>query len=114
MSQEQSKLDLIITNEEGMIEDMEYLSPLGKSDHMILMFNFRTYYSHEYIEKTIGVFSYEKGNCKEIQNYLQNHEWEKDLQGKDINGQWNCISSVLQEAAAKFIPNRKVKQGGTR
>ena len=30
MSQEPSILDLIITNEEGMIEDMEYLSPLGK------------------------------------------------------------------------------------
>ena len=44
-----------------------------------------------------------------MQNYIQNHEWNKDLQGKDINGQWNYISSVLQEAAAKFILNRKVK-----
>ena len=77
MSQEPSILDLIITNEEGMIEDMEYLSPLEKSDHIILTFNFRTYYYHKYIEKT--VFSYEKGNYKEMQNYLQNHEWEKDL-----------------------------------
>ena len=75
MSQEPSILDLIITNEEGMI---------GKSDHIILTFNFRTYYCHKYIEKT--VFSYEKGNYIEMQNYVQNHEWEKDLQAKDING----------------------------
>ena len=28
-----SILDLILTNEEGMVADLEYLSPLGKSDH---------------------------------------------------------------------------------
>ena len=80
MSQEPSILDLIITNEEEMIEDMEYLSPLGKSDHIILMFNFRTYYYHEYIEKT--VFPYEKGNYKEVQNYLLNCEWKKIYKAK--------------------------------
>ena len=28
-------LDLVITNEEDMIKDMEYLSPLGKNNHLI-------------------------------------------------------------------------------
>ena len=34
--QETSILDLLITNDEGMIEDIEYLSPLGKSDHIVV------------------------------------------------------------------------------
>jgi hypothetical protein len=29
-------LDLIITNKEPMISDLEYTSPLGKSDHCVL------------------------------------------------------------------------------
>ena len=32
-------LDLIFTNEEGMIEDVTYESPLGKSDHAVLLIN---------------------------------------------------------------------------
>ena len=28
-------LDLVITNEEDMIKDMEYLSPLDKNNHLI-------------------------------------------------------------------------------
>ena len=39
--QEPSILDLIVTNEEGMVEGMKYLNPLGKSDHIILCFDFR-------------------------------------------------------------------------
>ena len=31
-----SLIDLIFTNEEGMISDLEILSPLGKSDHACL------------------------------------------------------------------------------
>lgn len=31
-------LDLIVTNEDNMIEDIQYLGPLGKSDHCVLLF----------------------------------------------------------------------------
>ena len=36
--QETSILDLVITNEEGMVEDMEYISQLGKIDHTVICF----------------------------------------------------------------------------
>ena len=35
-----SILDLVLTNEENMIDEVEYLPGLGKSDHTILLFNF--------------------------------------------------------------------------
>ena len=41
--QESSTLDLVITNEEGMIEDIKYHSPLGKSDNIVICFNFICY-----------------------------------------------------------------------
>ena len=40
--QEPSVLDLVLTNEEGMIENIEYGNPLGKSDHLVLTFEFNT------------------------------------------------------------------------
>ena len=36
--QEPSVLDLVLTNEEGMIENIDYGNPLGKSDHLVLTF----------------------------------------------------------------------------
>jgi hypothetical protein len=35
-----SLLDLIFTNEEGMIDTIEHNAPLGNSDHETLEFNF--------------------------------------------------------------------------
>ena len=32
-------LDLILSNKEDNIEEIEYLSPLGKSDHCVITFN---------------------------------------------------------------------------
>ena len=34
-----SLLDLILTNEENMVEDLQYLPPSRKSDHLVLDFN---------------------------------------------------------------------------
>ncbi|CAG2193300.1 Peflin,Programmed cell death protein 6,Sorcin [Mytilus edulis] len=36
-------LDLILTNEEEMISNLEYMSPLGKSDHCVLSFDYNCY-----------------------------------------------------------------------
>ena len=38
-----SLLDLVMTNEEGMIEDMQFLPGLGKSDHCVIVFDFIAY-----------------------------------------------------------------------
>ena len=36
-------LDLILTNEENMVEKIDYLPSLGKSDHAVLSFNFNCF-----------------------------------------------------------------------
>ena len=35
-----STLDLVFTNEEGMLTNLSYLPPLGNSDHVCLRFDF--------------------------------------------------------------------------
>ena len=51
--QEPSVLDLVLTNEEGMIENIEYGNPLGKSDHLVLTFEFKCYTKQNTKEKHI-------------------------------------------------------------
>ena len=39
--EEPSLLDLVFTNEEAMIQEISHQSPIGKSDHSVLLINFR-------------------------------------------------------------------------
>ena len=41
--QNESTLDLILTNEELMVNDIDYITPIGKSDHTTLFFNYNCY-----------------------------------------------------------------------
>ena len=52
-----SILDLILTNEENMVEKIDYQPSLGKSDHVVLSFNFNCF-----IEK---VLSTQKGQLQQ-------------------------------------------------
>ena len=53
-------LDLILTNEEDMVTDIEHLSPLGSSDHCTLSFKFNCYSNQTNCHSQKPI--YDKGN----------------------------------------------------
>jgi hypothetical protein len=103
---EPSILDLIITRYENSIPDVNYLSPLGKSDHCILLFK----YVHNiklkaYMKKKIF---YDKGNYEQIRENLQSINWEEILKEKDVNKQWEEIDEKIKEMEMKYIPSKNI------
>lgn len=104
--QEPSILDLIITNEERMVEGLKYLSPLGKSDHVILSFDLRCYTDQSQTERSI--VCYEKGNYEAMRKELKQVNWEAELTQRryDVNKQWNYIKGKIMEVINKHIPIR--------
>ena len=66
--QEPSILDLVLSNEEGMIQDIEYLSPLGKSDHLVISFNLICYIQQ--IKRVKEIYCHEKGNYTNMREEL--------------------------------------------
>ena len=67
-----SILDLVITNALN-ISDMEYQSPIGKSDHSVLVFNYNCYavLQDKQFEKTL----YDKGDYEGLQKEMDDIEW---------------------------------------
>ena len=59
VNDEPSRLDLIFTDEEIQISDVKYYSPLGKSDHNLIAFNFHCYLDYS---KPKEKFQYAKGD----------------------------------------------------
>ncbi len=95
-------LDLIFTNEEGMLSNLEHLSPLGKSDHCILLFDFNCYFVFNTKQKVYRF--YDKGDYINMEKDLD-LDWEvkfESIRG-DVNVQWNEFSKTLKEAEDKWV-----------
>ena len=108
--QEPSLLDLVLTNEEGMIEDLELLSPLGKSDHAVIDFSFRCYSTKSITNTT--KYQFNKGNYNEIRNELSEHNWSVTLQEQEtIDDMWDKFSNKIKSSIEKHIPKKQYRPG---
>ena len=101
-------LDLIFTNEENMISDLEYLSPLGKSDHCVLQFQFNCYTKLKIDNRT--KMCYDRGNYSEFNQEIKNIDWDTLLNpNDDINKNWSKFYEKLKTLEKRYIPSRKIK-----
>ena len=106
-----SVLDLVFSNEENMIKDVEYLAPLGRSDHSIIKFSIPCK-----LEITIPKIKiqYEKGNYKGLNEKLNTIEWDKEFEKypSDVNRQWEFFKNKFTEAEKEFVPRKTVYVNG--
>ena len=64
---EPSKLDLIFTNEEMQVNEVKHISPLDKSDHDVLSFEFQCYVEYS---KSKERYNFSKGNYTSMRERL--------------------------------------------
>ena len=79
-----SLLDLIVTNEDNLIDQMSYGAPVGKSNHVSLTFNYTTKIEHSDMIK----LNYWNGKYGEINAELGKINWSNLLQDKDLDSGW--------------------------
>ena len=84
-----------------MISDINLDSPLGKSDHSVIMFTFNSYVSGSGAPKTR--YKYDKGDYVNMSEFLK-IDWDGFLGQKDIDSQWSLFREKLSEASEKYIP----------
>ena len=72
-----SLLDLVLTNEEGMVFDLEYLPGLGKSDHVILSFQVACYTTQT--ESGQRKLNFHRANFAELNRLLTETDWHQLL-----------------------------------
>ena len=95
-------LDLIFTNEEDMVSDIEYLSPLGKTDHCVLHFQFNCCNQLK-LNKRIRM-CYDKGNYEEFNKAISETEWEDLLNPMDhINTNWTKLHDKIRKLEKKDL-----------
>ena len=73
VGQEPSILDLVITNEEGMVEGVEYFSPLGETDHLVISFSLTCYIQET--KRVKEIYCHGKGNyTNKVRKAIRYHQ----------------------------------------
>ena len=105
-----STLDLIFSNEENMVSDLDILAPLGKSDHSIIKFNINC--DMDYQKPQIKTL-FNKGTYEGLRNKINSINWVEEFNKypNDINKQWQFFCNVYSEAGKNiYFPKDSVRQ----
>lgn len=100
-------LDLLMTNEENLIKNLQYQSPLGKSDHSVLVFEI---VCEEELPPPVIKSMFNKGDYEKFNKLMAEVNWEEEL-GKmegDVEGQWKLFKSKYAEAEKVCVPTKKI------
>ena len=104
-------LDLILSNEDGMITNLECLPGLGRSDHVCLRFTLNCYTDHKLEGE--ATLNYKRGDYVQINKHLEDRNWERELEHMDLRQAWDHFSykyaKLLKDHIPRSNPRKKPK-----
>ena len=106
-----STLDLIITKHPADLENLEFLPPLGKSDHVVLSFCVNV--SIPLNPKSKLLYDYSRGSYDEFRDFVRYVDIVSELQRSsvDVDIAFEFIREVVVEGCEKFIPRYTIREG---
>lgn len=103
-NQEANILDLVLTNEEGMVSRLDHKAPIGKSHHSVLTFTLNCY---KEVAPFKPRFLYEKADYPNMARFLREIEWSSLLDELSCEEAWDVLCVKIQEATSQFVPKSK-------
>ena len=99
-------LDLIVTNEDGMAQNIHHEAGLGKSDHVILRFDLCCY-TYQLIAPAAHT-NYFKGNSAKFIKMLDETDWDQ-MANLTIDEKYQFITDGIKASAQECFPTSKRK-----
>lgn len=98
-------LDLILTDQEGMITTVKTIGRVGKSDHETISFTINVTKKKEDLERRS--WNFRRAKYDEMRLKMKERQWDECLADKDVNGMWISIRGFIKDCMEKYIPKRK-------
>lgn len=106
-----SVIDLIFSCEEDQISNLNYIAPLGKSDHSVLSFNFNCYTNCKGPSKR---YVYDSGNFLAMRQLLDEQSWSLNFAiesgGKSVDSLWDTFKIKLLDLRDRYVPLKEIGQ----
>jgi len=114
-SNDPSILDLIITADENAIEEIQYQSPLGKSDHCVILFRYICNVNFKKIDKKRK--NYRKANYDELKKEMDELNWDELLNNSNennVNSMWEKFKQKIIDMEERHVPTYKISNKNTK
>ena len=97
-------LDLVITDTQDIIEDIDITSPLGKSDHAVI--KIKCNLDSPAMDNYTNKLNYRKGDYDKLRQDLD-VDWVNmfDNYNRDVDSMCDCLKSTLHLNIQKYIPS---------
>jgi len=101
-----SVLDYVFTDEENLIDYVNYESPVGKSDQVCLTWNITVAVGKPDVKQEAKL-NYWKGNYDAISDGLRKYDWEMEFRDKTLEQNWLSLKEAVMELVKQFVPLKK-------
>jgi len=98
-------LDLVLTNKEGLVENVKAGGSLGSSDHE--MVNFRILHGRNRAISRITALEFRRAIFGLFKELLGGILWARALEGKGVQESWSLCKHHFLHAQDRCIPLRK-------
>ena len=102
-------LDLVLSKDDQIVENIEYEGRLGKSDHEILMVTMGLRAVGG--DKTPDSRNYDRANFDEMRKEMKEVHWEELLEQTDVETCWGIIKQFHDDLVDKWVPWRRKRKG---
>lgn len=106
-TREDNILDLVLSSEEEMIQDVEVCEPLANSDHNSVQFKVVVRGSSPSQDDSKVLRDFKKANWEEMKRTLNSIDWDNALTPLDSDRQWCFFSDKLNDLVTKHVPIKK-------
>ena len=100
-------IDLILTNHNDVVHDIEYHPPLGKSHHSVLCFNL-SICANSNVKENVEKYRLDKGDFGGMRDYVSKIDWKLKLKDGDSLNDWSGeFLKCMEEAKSIFVPKKR-------
>ena len=98
-------LDIVLSSQKELVDNVEIKEPLGSSDHNQMHFNINIKSDKTKVKQCRRDFR--KGNCKEIMESLALIDWNEKMKNKTATECWNILRGEIDSAIDSYVLMKK-------
>ena len=100
--QNSTLIDLVFSSEESMVKNVQHESPIGKSHHQCIYFDFVCYAKCE--SNKGRIYNFKKADFDLMRHLVKNENLMDLIKEMNTEETWSCISECILEAVDKSVP----------
>ena len=102
-------IDLVLSNNPDIIQEISHLPPLGLSHHSVLIVSLNINSPMVPVSST-PKYQLEKGDFDKMRTFVGDIDWDDALKDKDVDQCWAVIEDLVQSAKNMFVPLKRTKR----